>query len=214
MANETTFRQLNSIDGRGWLTYFHKGKEGRFALPPFVGTHEECYQAIKEGGFVPAEGLDLALLMGGIYKSNWAMAGLKIANKHSPDAPRTIVRTPIRGLWIPPEKDLAGILLEKDLEGRGMSTEIQFPKDISKWTKGENGIYVSPDGNQTFIPEGSYKLGEHTPNSFARDGFATAVLTAEGAEICAKAAGHLYIKGYDVKNPYWHPTTIEPMEIT
>jgi len=197
MRNETTFGE---IGGREWLTCSYKGKERRFAFPPVRGTHSDCYQAIKaDSEIVPADGLDLALLAQGAYTqdtSRWQ----KVKNCFV----SAYVRAPMRGLWIPHGHDLAGVLLEKDFEGKGRQTKMQLPKDVSGWKKGDNGIYVSSDGKQTFVPEGSYELGKHTKNSFAKDGFATAVLTAEGAEIFVRTAVDAkktpWTWGYQVKD--------------
>ena len=184
MKNKTTFGE---IGGREWLTYSHNGKEGRFAFPPVKGTHQACYRAIKaDREIVPAEGLDLALLTQGAYTQNtpkWQEVKDDCFVSVS-----AYTRAPVRALWIPHGNDLAGVLLERDLEGKGCSTRMQLPKGISGWKKGENGIYQSPGNNLIFVPEGSYKIGGHTKNSFAKDGFATGVLTAEGAEIFARTA--------------------------
>lgn len=57
MAEETTFGE---IGGREWLTYSHKGKEGKFAFPPVQGTHEKCYRAINaDSEIIPAEGAEI-----------------------------------------------------------------------------------------------------------------------------------------------------------
>ena len=182
MKNKITFGE---IGGREWLTYSHNGKEGRFAFPPVQGTHRACYQAIKaDSEIVPAEGLDLALLTQGAYTQNTP----KWQEVKADCFVSAYTRAPVRALWIPHGNDLAGVLLERDLEGKGCSTRMQLPENISCWKKGENGIYQSPDNNLIFVPEGSYKIGEHTKDSFAKDGFATGVLTAEGAEIFARTA--------------------------
>lgn len=198
MTNKTSFGE---VGGREWLTYKHNGKKGAFAFPPARGTHKACYQAIKEDSeIVPAERLDLVLLTQGAYTEStprWQkVKGDCFVSRYT--------RAPLRVLWVPHGNELAGILLERDLEGKGRTTKMQLPKDISGWVKGENGIYESPDKNFIFAPEGSYEIGEHTKNSFAKDGFATAVLTAEGAEIFARTAVDAKLKpwtwGYQVKN--------------
>ena len=182
MVNETTFGE---IGGREWLTYSHNGRDGAFAFPPVQGTHRDCYQAMKgDSEVVPAERLDLALLTQEAYTqetSRWQKVRQDcFVNRY--------VRAPMRALWIPQKNDLAGVLLERDLEGNGIITKMQMPENIDGWKKGDNGIYESPDNQLTFVPAESYKLGEQTGKSFAKDGFATAVLTAEGAEIFARTA--------------------------
>jgi len=191
---------FGEIGGREWLTYNRDGREGRFAFPPVQGTHRSCYQAMKtDGEIVPAERLDLAVLAQGAYTQNTPRWKQVKANCFV----SRWVRTPMRTLWVPHGNDLAGVLLERDLEGEGRTTKMQLPKDISGWKKGDNGIYLSPEGNRFFVPEGSYTLGEHTINSLIKDGFATAALTEEGAERFAKTAVDAKLKswtwGYDIK---------------
>ncbi len=182
MTNKTEFGE---IGGREWLTCRHDGVARQYAFPPVQGTHRDCYQALKEDSeVVPAEGLDLALIVNGAYTQDskrWASVRKDcFVNRYT--------RSPTRMLWVPKGNELAGIVLERDLEGKGRTSEMRLPKNIDGWKKGENGIYTSPDNQLTFVPAESYKLGEHSKGSFAKDGFATAVLTAEGAEIFAKTA--------------------------
>lgn len=197
MASKTRFGE---IGGREWLTYSHNEKEGAFAFPPIQGTHRDCYQKMKaDSEVVPAEGLYLAILTEGAYTENtprW--------QKVKADCFVRWTRAPVRTLWVPHGNDLAGVLLERDLEGLGRTTDMKLPKNIDGWKKGDNGIYQSQDKNLTFVPEGSYKIGEHNKNSFAKDGFATAVLTAEGAEVFARTASNTKFKpytwGFEAKN--------------
>ena len=189
MTNKTTFGEVN---GGSWLTYSHNDRDGAFAFPPIQGTHRNCYQAIKEDSeIVPAEGLDLAILTEGAYTQETPSWQKVKANCFFIDK---YIRAPLRVLWVPNGNDLAGVILERDLEGLGGTTDMKLPKNIDGWKKGENGIYESPDKNQIFVPAGSYKIGEHTKNSFAKDGFATAVLTTEGAEIFARTVTNAKLK--------------------
>ena len=195
MTNKTSFGEI------GWLTYEHNGREGAFAFPPIQGTHRNCYQKMKaDSDVVPAEGLDLAILTEGAYTENTPIW----QNVKADCFVSRYVRAPVRVLWVPHGNDLAGVLLERDLEGNGRKTKMKLPKNIDGWKKGENGVYESPDKNQIFVSEGSYKIGKHTKNSFAKDGFVTAVLTAEGAEIFARTAANAKLApwtwGFDVKD--------------
>lgn len=202
MKNKTTFGEIVDIKGREWLTYEQlNGTKGAFAFPPIKGIYRNCYQKMKaDSEVVPAERLDLVLLAQGAYTqetSRWHKVKREcFVNRN--------VRAPMRTFWIPHKNELAGVLLERDLEGEGRTTKMQLPKNTSGWTKGENGVYESPNKNQILVPARSYKLEEHTAGNFARDGLATAILTAEGAEIFAGIAVdaklRLCIWGLDIKD--------------
>ncbi len=197
MANKTEFGE---IGGREWLTCKHDGKTRLYSFLPVQGTHQDCYQALKKDSkVVPAEGLDLALITNGAYTQKtkrWA----SVRDDCFRDR---YVRSPTRVLWIPKKHELAGIVLERDLEGKGITTTMEMPLTIDGWKKGDNGIYTSPDSKLTFVPAENYKLGKHNKGSFAKDGFATAVLTAEGAEIFARTAVDAKLTpwtwGFDIK---------------
>ncbi len=196
MANKINFG--NEIAGRNWLPY--NDNKSAFAFPPIQGKHKNCYQKMKaDSEVVPAEGLDLAILTEGAYTQDGPMWQKVKADCFV----NRYTRAPVRVLWVPHGNDLAGVLLERDLEGNGVTTEMKLPKNVDGWKKGENGIYESPDKNLIFAPEGSYKIGKHNKNSFAKDGFATAVLTAEGAEIFARTATNAKLKprtgGFEAK---------------
>ncbi len=182
MTNKPEFGE---IGGREWLSCKYKGITRKYTFPPVQGTHTQCYQAIKrDSEVVPAEGLDLALIANCAYTPD----SKRWASVREDCFVGRYTRSPTRMLWVPKGNELAGIVLERDLEGKGRTSEMKLPKNIDGWKKGDNGIYTSPDNQLTFVPAGSYKTGEHSKGSFTKDGFATAVLTAEGAEIFAKTA--------------------------
>jgi len=175
--------------GRSWLTCQYGGRQVDFAFLPVQGTHVDAYAKINsDQEIAPAEGFDLALLANGAYSAktkSWA-------NVRDDAFVRNYVRVPMRMLWMP-EKDslgeengLAGVIIERDLQGRGLSTKMNVP-DVSGW-KNENGVYVNADRSVIYVPQGQYRLGDHDTRSFEKDGFARAVLTDEGAEIYAKTA--------------------------
>lgn len=218
MANKNASGEINP---REWLVYHHNGKDGAFAFPPTRGHYRDCYQTMKlDRELVPAEGLNLALLVQGAYTKEtprWQKIKIDCFVKG-------YLIAPMRTLWIPHDDDLAGIILERDLEGEGMLTSLEgegiptsmrsqknrLKENISSWTKGENGIYESPDKNLILVPEGSYNFGVHSASSFVKDGFVTAVFTAEGAEMLVKTAVDAKLKlltwGYEVMSltePKW-----------
>jgi len=177
MAEETTFGET----GREWLTYSHKGKEGKFAFPPVRGTHQKCYQAINaDSEIIPAEGLEIALLTQEAYTQNtprWEKVREDCFVKR-------YIRAPMRLSWMPHNSELAGAIVERDLEGRGLLSKMNLPVDISNWKKNESGLYVSPNENQIYVEKARYSLGEINEN----DGLAIAYLGREGAEIFVRTA--------------------------
>ncbi|MBI2630417.1 hypothetical protein HYW76_04925 [Candidatus Pacearchaeota archaeon] len=66
------------------------------------------------------------------------------------------------------------------------------------------GIRISQDGRTAFAPEGSYRLGEHTPESFAKDGLIIAIHGEEGAdkmgEVAEKFRYGPAISGFDLRD--------------
>jgi hypothetical protein len=116
-----------------------------YAWPPFRGTHQRCYQAIAEDKeLVAAEGFDLALLVNGGYTQNtpqWRSV--------KKDFKSSRVRSPHRVLLIPTgtidgDRALSGILVERDIKGKGLSTRMQVP-NLSSWKQNSAGVYVPGD---------------------------------------------------------------------
>lgn len=184
MTSKNIFGEFDS-NIREWVTCKNERGKVAFSFPPFWGGQRECYRTIginKE--VVAAERLDLALIIEGAYTQEspkWQNVRAEYFCFPSQ------VRIPVRTLWIPPKHEFTGILVERDLEGFGRFLAMDMPKDLPSWTKGENGIYESPDKDMSFVPMEGYKYVEHTIDSFSKDGFATAILTAEGAEMVARA---------------------------
>ena len=161
-----------------------------YAYPPFQGTHQDNYTKINnDSEIVPAEGLHLSLLTQGAFsfegldlpddiKAMWAYVRDTCIIEN-------YIRIPKRNNWIPKKHELAGVFVERDLQGKGLSERMKVPENINGWKK-QGNLYVKD--NMIFVPEGNYKLGEHNQNTFPEDGFAIALLTEEGAEIFAKTA--------------------------
>lgn len=169
--------------GRTWLEVGYGDQVVRFAYPAFKGTHQECFEAIgKDKELRPAEGVELALL------AHEAYAG---KDEQWKDVKQTCfqsnyTRAPNRTFWLPKglikgDKSLCGVLVEKDLKRKGLSTKMEVPVDLSGW-KEQNGLYVKDDS--TFVPVDKYNLGEMKEN----DRFTRAVLGNEGVPIFIKTA--------------------------
>jgi hypothetical protein len=175
--------QFSEQVGRTWLICNYDGQEIKYAHPPIRGTHQGCYQTIhRDLQLKPADGLDLALLVNGAFTretDQWADV------RNNVDY---YLRIPRRVLWMPKGHEFHGAFVEKDFKGEGLSTKIQVPESINKWEE-KNGIYVHPNGNLVFAPRESYEFGDHTSDSFVKDGIALGLLDSpESAEIFAKTA--------------------------
>ena len=183
--------EIETIKGRTWLQVRNGDNIVKLAYPPVAGTHQECYQAIaKDKELRAAEGVELALLTHGAYTGKDEWKDVKQTCFQS-----NYTRTPNRVLWIPKDsikgdKSLCGVLVEKDLEGKGLSTKMEVPADFSDW-KEQNGIYVK--GDLTFVPKDKYTLDEIKEG----DGFARAILGDEGASIFVKTARDANLKPYN-----------------
>jgi len=68
------------------------------------------------------------------------------------------------------------------------------------------GVRFSQDGRVRFAPKDTYRLGEHKPGSFARDGYVIASFGEEGAEkiaeITSKLNTQLNVLGCETKTPH------------
>jgi len=200
-VNRKTMKNVKFAEqiGRSWLTCEYDGKIRAYDYPPIQGTHQECYSVINaDSEIVPAEGLDMALITHGAFSSQSAQ-WQDVRNRCFG---QNYVRIPNRLSWIPDKCNLAGIFMERDIRGEGLSVKINVP-DVSRW-KDENGIYINGDKSIIFVPRGQYRLGEHTAKSFESDGFSRAIFGDEGAEIYAKTAVDnkrtLWIFGIDISS--------------
>lgn len=85
-----------------------------------------------------------------------------------------------RNLW-----NSKGVYVVFDPKAIGLSENLSI-KELEKSLEGgrelSNGIRFSNDESTAFAPKESYKLGDHTPESFAQDGFVIATFKEKGAE--------------------------------
>ena len=177
--------------GRWWVKARDGGIETHYHYPPVQGPHRYCFQTItSDPELRPAEGIELALLVSGAYyernyyKSRnipeWAdiraegfSRGIRV--------PFTFLLTP-KG-HCPIDRKLAGILVEKDLKGRGLQPDRSFPAD--GWTEKE-GVYVL--GDLTFVPEDKYT---NRTTMVETDGLARVVFSDRGASIAIDAVSYM-----------------------
>ena len=84
-----------------------------------------------------------------------------------------------RNLWTP-----KGVYVVSDSEAVGLSKPLKTEELEKRLNESPAGspICYSSDGTIRFAPKKSYELGEHTPESFAKDGFVIASFGVESAE--------------------------------
>lgn len=100
-----------------------------------------------------------------------------------------------RNLWTS-----KGVYVVHDLKAAGMrQSQLLNQNDLEEMLKDGKeiqGTRFSRDGLVRFAPKGSYQLGQHTPQSLAKDGFVIASYGVEGAEKLGEVAERLG------ENPY------------
>jgi hypothetical protein len=147
-----------------------------FAYPPFRGTRSECFRAINaDHQIVPAEGLDLALIIQGMLNSRtprWQALRDSSFLKY--------IFAPVNFIFMPPSSELSGVVVERDLQGQWTGRREAININLSDWRKNKHGLYVSPDQARTFVPYSRYsgKLQDHR--------LLVTILGEEGAEIFAR----------------------------
>ena len=107
-----------------------------------------------------------------------------------------------RNLW-----NENGVYVLQDIDATGLSKPLRVEELEARLKGGRElgfgGIRLSQDGEVRFAPKGSYRLGEHTSESFGKDGFIIASCGEEGAkksgEVSAKFGNPPYIYGVEVK---------------
>ncbi len=98
-----------------------------------------------------------------------------------------------------------GVYVLKDPQALGTSEPLDqenLEKMLEGGTELISGVILSKDKNLAFAEKQTYKLGEHTPESFAKDGFVIATnFGLEGAEQMAEVASaftkHCYTFGIE-----------------
>jgi hypothetical protein len=107
-----------------------------------------------------------------------------------------------RNLWTK-----KGVYVVQDLDATGTNQALDINELEEMLKRGDEikGIRFSNDKKVRFAPKETYKLGEHTPDSFAKDGFIIASCGQQGAEklaeVSAKFKNKPYIYGVETKTP-------------
>ena len=80
---------------------------------------------------------------------------------------------------------LGGVYVVQDPEVKGRIEEPhenQLESILNDCIELNNGVRISRDGKVRFAPKDSYRFGEHTSESFAKDGFVIASFNIDGAK--------------------------------
>ena len=212
------------VRGRIELIVDHEGKELAFVYPSEgPNTYQNVGKGILERKLTIPTGNQTASLVYGAYnsqepefkeiqnilKNKW----LWVFNR--------ILWTP-EGVYVVHDSEAVGISqpldindLEKRLNTKEQSLALVGGRDPCY------GIRISGDETVSFAPKKSYKLGDHTPESLARDGFIIASFGAEGAkklgEVSTKFEYAPYVYGLNIEKgqdpshrvsallPNWNP---------
>jgi len=169
-----------------------------FVHPSFIDkTYETVGKKILESGLSIPTGYQTASLIHGAYNSEelefrgvqdiLLKRGLWVFNAN---------------LWTPD-----GVYVVYDSKARGCESLYGGRDELEERLRGGreiDGVRFNEDRSVSFAPKESYKLGDHTPESLAKDGFVIASFGPEGAEklgeVASKFKGKPEIFGYSVGN--------------
>ena len=184
----------------------HEDKEITFAYPSFgPDTYQSVGKQILEHNLEIPTAEQTASLLYSAYFSD---------EKNEPEFEniRDVMRN--RWLWIFNRKLWTdkGVYTKFDPEAKGINEQLDIKNLEKKLRNGKEikGIEVrfSEDNCIRFAPKGSYKLGDHTPESLAKDGNVISEYGEEGAEklgeIAAQFKYSLYLYGLNIIEPGNH----------
>lgn len=161
------------------LRILHEGKKITFAYPPVSsGIYQNVGREIlKRNQRVPY----------GDYTASLVHVAYCLPEVH--DEPefediRDIISN--KWLWIYHKNGWTdeGVYVVQDTETQGRGEPLNY-KNLEKMLKGAqefDGVRFSEDGRIRFAPKDTYTLGDHTHESFAKDGFVRASVGIVGAE--------------------------------
>jgi len=200
--SQTKTNQPRIIRVRTELWVPHNSREIGFASPAFGSN---AY--IDVGKEILSKGLNLptgdytASLLHPAYCNN------QVKNEQEFKDVRNIMKNNWlwvfnRNLW-----NKNGVYVVQDLDAIETSQALDI-NELEKRLKSGNeiqGIRFSEDNKIRFAPKNTYKLGEHTSESFAKDGFIIASCGQEGAEKYREVSDQLennpYIYGVETETP-------------
>jgi len=91
-----------------------------------------------------------------------------------------------------------GVYVVQDSNAKGInkSLNVNELEEILKNAKENNGLRISKDKKVRFAPKETYKLGNHTSDSLAKDGFIIASYDEKGAEKIAEISQKFRVNPY------------------
>ena len=184
-----------------YLVVPHLNEEVRFSYPG-QGPDNYCavgYSILDKELTLP-DGWQTASLLNEVYCSE------NPEFKDSPEA--NIIRNGVmnkrwlwvfnRNLWTPKSAKNAGVYVQSDSQGKGMSEILKISdlEDALSSGKTEKGVRFSEDGLTAFAPYNTMQAGSHAKGTLAKNGFVLASYGVEGAEKLDNVAKTFAAKPY------------------
>ncbi len=197
-----TQEQSKIVRRKDGIWTLHDGRLIGFTLQPYgPGNYQNLGKRILESNQEVPHGDYTASFLHSVYCDN------EIIN----DPEAVNARNVMKDNWLSVYNrnlitDKAFYVIQDDL-AIGRSKELTI-EDLEEMLKGGKelslgGIRFSQDGKIRYAPKGSYRFGEHTSETLAKDGIIIASLGQEGAEKFGEASATLinkhYIYGVEVK---------------
>ena len=161
-----------------------KGVYYKFKVPPAIGTHSECFSQLSSDSSIKvAQGIELAVYAVGALDSKRQNEWLNQDLIKFPT--QNYLRVPVVLTIVPKRKEFGelegGMLVDSDLEGKGVAMDTEVPEELSEWTVDESGLLVKD--NRIFVPYNNWFKEQWDENN----GAAIAFFEREGAEMLVKA---------------------------
>ncbi len=171
----------------------HNGKEIVFAYPSIgPNTYRNVGESILKSKQSVPTGDYTSSLVHSAYCSN-------ISNEPESKNIKNILTK--RWLWVYNQNLWTdkGVYVIQDLKAEGKFIQLK-QGDLEKMLKGAkdiNGLRFNKNNKVRYAPKESYKLGDHTSDSFSKDGFVIISCGKEGAEKLGEVSSK-----FNNKNPY------------
>jgi len=160
-------------------------KRIKYSIPPKIGTHQEVFQSLfADKRLKTAQGKEIVAYANGALcyrKNEWAdQERIRFHTKN-------YLRFPVVLTIIPKREEFGelegGMLVDLDLEGKGIEKQTEVPKELSEWKASEGGIFVKEQ--RIFVP-----YAQWYKEQWDEDNGAVIALCGglEGAEALARTA--------------------------
>jgi len=164
-----------------WINIPVDGKVASFAFPEFGPAvyRKVGEQILETGTLVLPTAEETAYFLDAVYNPDG-----KLNNSQEFQRVRELIRT--RGIHIFNRNFWTdkGVYVCHDDKAVGRSQELTIEELETKLKDAEiyQGVRFNPETRVAFAPKNTYNLGEHTPESLAKDGFVLASYGIKGAE--------------------------------